>query len=440
LKTYEEALAFIHGRTKFKKIPTLDRMNRFLELLGNPHQKIQAIHIAGTNGKGSTLTYLRNIMQADGYSVGTYTSPFLIKFNERISVDGQPIADEEILRLANLVKPVVDQLDDTLPEGGPTEFEIITAMMFSYFAEGHADIVLVEVGLGGLYDSTNVVTPLASAITSIGYDHMQILGNTLSEIAAQKAGIIKPSVPVVVGKLENDPFEVIAKTAANHDSQLFTLGKEFDVSTPKVENWQQSFEYSGFNTDIQLTSQLLGDYQAQNAAIAISLYFVYCKLLKKKAAISSVLKGVANAQWAGRFERISTNPTIVIDGAHNVPAAKQLTTLLNNSYSKGKIYMIIAVLADKQAQEIVSEMAQVKNAEITLTTFQTPMNRKLFDANLVEKQEANKKVAVTYQPDFKSAITKAEEKMNSDDLLLVTGSLYFISEVRAYLLKYHEQI
>ncbi len=211
INSYQEALAFIHGRTKFKKIPTLKRMRRFLDELGAPDKRINAIHIAGTNGKGSTLAFLRNIFQEDGKTVGSFTSPFLMKFNERISVNGVPISDSEILRLAQTVYPIVKKLDDELPEGGPTEFEIVTAMMFTYFAEGHADIILIEVGLGGLFDSTNVIVPKVSVITSIGWDHMHILGDTLPKIAAQKAGIIKPGVPVVVGGVDQESLAVIKK-------------------------------------------------------------------------------------------------------------------------------------------------------------------------------------------------------------------------------------
>ncbi|WP_369395586.1 bifunctional folylpolyglutamate synthase/dihydrofolate synthase [Lentilactobacillus senioris] len=194
INTYEDALAFIHGRGKFKKIPTLKRMQRFMDLLEDPPQtKIRPIHVAGTNGKGSTVAFLRSLFEQQNLTVGTFTSPFLIKFNERISVNGIPITDNEVTELARKVKPIVDQLDQELPEGGPpTEFEIVTAMMFIYFASHPVDVVIVEVGIGGLYDSTNVLTPALSIITTIGYDHMQILGNTLTEIATQKAGIIKP--------------------------------------------------------------------------------------------------------------------------------------------------------------------------------------------------------------------------------------------------------
>lgn len=210
---YNDAINYIHGRKQFKKHPNLDTIKLLLSKLDNPQNKINAIHVAGTNGKGSTVAFLRNLFQADGYSVGTFTSPFIIKFNERISVNGVPITNDELVQLVEEIKSIVDIMDTELGLNAPTEFEIITAMMFKYFADNPVDVVIVEVGIGGILDSTNVFTPKVSVITTIGYDHMKILGNTLSEIAAQKAGIIKPRVPVVVGNLPDDALNVIKKTA-----------------------------------------------------------------------------------------------------------------------------------------------------------------------------------------------------------------------------------
>jgi folylpolyglutamate synthase/dihydrofolate synthase len=217
VKDYDEALNFIHGRTKFKKSDHLNRMRKFLELLGDPQEEISAIHVAGTNGKGSTVAYLRDLLMSQGYTVGTFTSPFLVRFNERISVDGEPISDATLISLVNQVQPIVAKLDASYPEGGPTEFEIITATMFLYFKD-HVDVAVIEVGIGGLLDSTNVFTPAVSVITTIGFDHMKLLGNTLPKIAAQKAGIIKPSVPVVAGRLPQSAMQVVEKTATSNKS------------------------------------------------------------------------------------------------------------------------------------------------------------------------------------------------------------------------------
>ena len=200
ISTYEEALAFIHGRTKFKKIPTLKRMRRFLKELGDPQEGLKYIHVTGTNGKGSVVAMMRSMLLESGLTVGSFTSPFITRFNERIELNGEQISDADLVRLTNQVAGVVAKLDQALPEGGPTEFEIDTAIMFLYMAEKQPDVVLLEVGIGGLYDSTNVIVPEVSVITTVGWDHMKYLGNTLAEIAAQKAGIIKAGRPVVVGQ------------------------------------------------------------------------------------------------------------------------------------------------------------------------------------------------------------------------------------------------
>lgn len=183
IESYAEALNFIHGRTKFKKIPTLDRMKLFLERLGNPQKGLKYVHVTGTNGKGSTVAMLRAVLMETGLNIGSFTSPFITRFNERIALNAKPISDEDLTRFARKVEPVVQQLDQELPTGGPTEFEIDTAIMFCYFAEKQPDLVLLEVGIGGLYDSTNVITPLVSVITTVSWDHMKYLGDTLAKIA-----------------------------------------------------------------------------------------------------------------------------------------------------------------------------------------------------------------------------------------------------------------
>ncbi|GAJ26093.1 dihydrofolate synthase [Liquorilactobacillus sucicola DSM 21376 = JCM 15457] len=177
IKNYEEALAFIHGRTKFKKSPSLDRMRKFVAYLGHPEKKFKAVHVTGTNGKGSATAFLRNLFMSQGLSVGTYTSPFIVRFNERISISGQMITDDELVRVANKIKPTVEQLDEELAdqEGGPTEFELVTAIMFVYFAEKKVDMAVIEVGIGGTYDSTNVIMPLVSVITTVALDHANLL-------------------------------------------------------------------------------------------------------------------------------------------------------------------------------------------------------------------------------------------------------------------------
>ena len=247
IKTYDEALSFIHGRTQFKKIPTLTRMKRFLTELGNPQEGLKYIHVTGTNGKGSTVAMMRSALLESGLTVGSFTSPFITRFNERIEYNGIPISDDDLLRLVQKIAPVVKKLDDTLETGGPTEFEIDTALMFCYMAEKKPDVVLLEVGIGGLYDSTNVITPVVSVITTVGWDHMKYLGDTLAKIAAQKAGIIKTGVPVVLGDLPTEAHETILADAKEKNSPVFELEKDFTVHKLNGHQFHAKIRYQGKN-------------------------------------------------------------------------------------------------------------------------------------------------------------------------------------------------
>lgn len=430
---YEAALAFIHGRTKFKKIPTLTRMRRFLAELGNPQLQVHGIHVAGTNGKGSTVADLRELLMADGLTVGTFTSPFIVRFNERISVDGQPISDAELVKLVAVVRPVVAKLDKLLPEGGPTEFEIITAMMFYYFAHTDIDVAVIEVGLGGLFDSTNVWTPQVSVITTIGYDHMQLLGNTLTAIATQKAGIIKPGVPVVVGDLPEEAQAVMVKTAADQDAELRTLGQDFTTRLLPPQGWQERFNYDDERHHFKdLTTPLLGDYQVANAAVALAAYLDWHQQTQVPVQNRDVKQALANVQWPGRFERLNTDPLIMIDGAHNEPAMTELAKTIHERFNQQTVFIIFAVLADKQHAQMIKTLAQLPNVRLLLTQFTGPNAKRQATAPQQLETELPRGRQAEQFGSWQEALLQATNEMSSEDVLLLTGSLYFISEVRAY--------
>ncbi|KRO22270.1 folylpolyglutamate synthase [Lactiplantibacillus fabifermentans DSM 21115] len=430
---YDAALAFIHGRTQFKKIPTLQRMQRFLKELGDPQLKVHGIHVAGTNGKGSTVANLRELLMADGLTVGTFTSPFITRFNERISVDGEPISDDDLVALVDQIKPVVAKLDAELPTGGPTEFEIITAMMFLYFATQPIDVAVIEVGLGGLYDSTNVWTPQVSVITTIGYDHMQILGDTLTAIATQKAGIIKPNVPVVVGKLPAEAQTVMVETAADQQAPLQTLGTDFTTKLLPPQGWQERFNFDGPDDHFKdLTTPLLGDYQVDNAAVALAAYLNYHQQTGIPVAIRDVKRALAGVNWPGRLERLNDDPLIMIDGAHNEPAVTELATTLKERFGQQNVYVIFAVLADKQHAQMIQTLAQVPNVHLVLTQFAGPnAKRPSTDPDTLESELPTNYDAPIFS-NWQAALMQVTSEMSSEDVLLLTGSLYFISDVRAY--------
>jgi len=433
IDTYSAALAFIHGRTQFKKAPTLSRMRQFLHELGDPQLKVAGIHVAGTNGKGSTVANLRELFMADGLTVGTFTSPFIVRFNERISVDGTPISDEELVGLVQQIQPIVAKLDATLASGGPTEFEIITAMMFLYFAAQPIDIAIIEVGLGGLYDSTNVWTPAVSVITTIGYDHMQILGNTLTAIATQKAGIIKTQVPVIVGKLPAEAQQVMIDTAMSKRAPLRTLGVDFTTKLLPPQGWQERFNFDGLEAHFKdLTTPLLGDYQVDNAAVAIAAYLTYHQATQLPVVTSDVKAAVAATQWPGRFERLNQDLLIMIDGAHNEPAVTELAATLSERFGQQTVYVIFAVLADKQHQQMIQTLGALPNVQLRLTQFEGPnAKRPATDPTMLAHEMPNGRTAEVFD-NWQAALMQTLQEMSSDDALLLTGSLYFISDVRAY--------
>ncbi len=431
IETYAEALQFIHGRDRFKKKPTLDRMREFMALLGNPQDQLTMIHVAGTNGKGSTVAFLRDLFMAEGNTVGTFTSPFITRFNERISVDGEPISDADLLADVQRIEPVVAQLDAELGAEGPTEFEIDTALMFSYFASHPVDIVVVEVGLGGLYDSTNIITPVVSVITTIGMDHMKILGDTIPKIAAQKAGIIKPDVPVVVGRLTPDALAVMDDTATANHTQVCALDRDYKVKNQPEDEWGERFAYAwGDRRWRHLQIDLLGPYQIDNAATALTAFITYHLVKKQRVNIAEIRQGLAHTAWPGRFERLNTEPLIAIDGAHNEPAMVEMTQLLRQHFKQHDVYIILAVLADKQYDQMVQTLLKVRNVHIVVTQFQGPGKRAAATPQALEDAVTSKRV--TMAPDWPTALKTVLGTISADDLVLLTGSLYFISEVRQY--------
>ncbi len=426
---YDEALQYIHGRKKFKKHPDLNTIKLLLSILGNPQDKINAIHVAGTNGKGSTVSFLRNLFQASGHSVGTFTSPFIVRFNERISVNGEPISDNDLVSLVENIKPIVDELDIKMGLQAPTEFEIITAMMFKYFADNPVDVVIVEVGIGGILDSTNVFMPKVSVITTIGYDHMKILGNSLSEIASQKAGIIKPKVPVVVGNLPDDALNVVEKAAQKNNSSIDVLSKTFKVTKKYSSGWLEKFDFNnGILKVSDIKIKMLGDYQIHNAACALQAYLTYQILLKRHISVGDIKRGLLNTRWAGRFEELNSSPMIVIDGAHNEPAVKELTKLINNHFDDKEVYIILAVLADKQYIKMIKLLLKIKNLHLILTEFEGVGNRKAADLEKLTTQLNND--SVDFIANWQLAIARTTSQMSDEDVLIITGSLYFISDVR----------
>ena len=423
--TIETALEWIHSRLKFNIRPGLTRIEALLKLLGNPEKELSMLHIAGTNGKGSTVAFTRGILEQLGLTVATFTSPFIETFGERMAINGHPIPDEKLIKYVEQLKPLVEEMDKDERLAGITEFEIITALAFRYFADEHVDVALIEVGLGGLLDSTNVIQPVATAITTIGMDHMDILGDTLEKIAAQKAGIIKPYTPLVTGKIADEALAVIAETAQTNQAKHYQYSIDYQVEI--LENERFNYKDDEIHL-INLEKSLLGLHQIDNAALAVKLTMVYAHKIGLSLSEEAIRVGLRRTFWPARMEEVSQAPLTLLDGAHNVHAMQRLLENLKNEFSGRKITILFSALVTKDITEMIKMMQTVDNSKLILTTFDYPKALKLEDFVYLEKEN------VTLAEDWKSSYAALKENLHEDDVLLMTGSLYFMSQIRAYIL------
>ncbi|MBC2123889.1 bifunctional folylpolyglutamate synthase/dihydrofolate synthase [Listeria innocua] len=426
LKSYQEALDWIHGTLRLGIKPGLARMEYIMEKLNHPEKANKWVHIAGTNGKGSTLTFIRSSLEEAGYKTGTFTSPYIETFNERISVNGIPVSDQMIVDLANRIKPIAEELEKTV-YGPPSEFEIITAMMFLCFAEYEPiDIGIIEVGLGGRLDSTNVLTPLISVITTIGMDHMEFLGNSIEQIAGEKAGIIKPGIPVISGVIQKEAQEVIINNAVRNNSNVAWLNKDFFIQNRGDEI---TFRTSHGDEIPDITIGLLGIHQLNNAAVAIKVLQYLNTFSSFEINQSAIKQGLKKAFWPGRMELLDVKPFIMLDGAHNPEGVKTFADSIKTYPGHKKI--IVSILKDKNYQEMIALLKTIPDTEILLTTFDYP---RAMSAN--EVTQIGTIEGISTNPNWKQALDDIKDIKN-DTKFFVTGSLYFISEVRKYLLTSH---
>ncbi|ULT55843.1 bifunctional folylpolyglutamate synthase/dihydrofolate synthase [Neobacillus drentensis] len=427
--TYQEALDWIHGRLRLGIKPGLTRMEWMMDKLGSPEKKIKAVHVGGTNGKGSTVTFLRSILQAGGYTVGTFTSPYIEQFNERISVNGKPISDVEILELTNVIKPLADELEDT-ELGGPTEFEVITAMAFYYFANtSNIDIVIFEVGLGGRFDSTNIIQPLASIITNIGLDHTAILGNTYEEIAFEKAGIIKENTPIFTAVKHPGALKVIEEMAEKRSAPIYRLNQEFQISGHESIAKGEVFALKSKSLSYEeLEISMIGQHQTENAALAV-LAADYLKQAGFKVTEQSIRKGLIEAYWPGRFEVLSENPLVIIDGAHNQEGITALVHELSSRYKDRNIHIVFAALRDKKLDEMIGMLDGIAD-QISFVSFDFPRAAKAEELHQISRS-TSKQAVDDWQPHLLDKV----KNQHKNEMLVVTGSLYFISEAKPFIIK-----
>ena len=427
--TYEEAVQKINARLKFGIKPGLEHIGRLMAELGNPQDKLQFVHVAGTNGKGTTCALISSVLRKAGYRTGLYTSPYVTDFRERFQINGEMIPDDDLVQMVSEIQPVVAQMDNDWANrgGGPTEFEIDTAIMFKYFAEQQVDYAVIEVGLGGTYDSTNVIQPLVSVITGVAEDHLKYLGPTLQDVARNKAGIIKQDTPVVVADLPDDLLAVITEKAQRMNAPVYKVNDQIKTTLLPNNGWGENFNYDfGENHLKNLHLEMMGDYQVSNATLAITAVELLAESEHWNLQDADVKRALAQTRWPGRFERVNELPLIVLDGAHNIQAVKKIAKLLKDRFHDRQIHIITSILADKQPKEMLTELLKLSNVDVTVTQFNSP--RPVIDPQKIKEEFPEVNVAAQWQ----QALVDTVQTMDENDVLLFTGSLYFISEVRHY--------
>lgn len=412
-------IEWVQSQKRFSKKTNLDNMKYFCKLLCNPESSFKAIHVTGTNGKGSTVAMLTSVLMAKGYNVGTFTSPYIECFNERIAFNTKPIDDDDLLKMANRVIEIYPILEENnFPK--PTFFEFITLCAFCYFKSlNNLDYAVIEVGMGGRLDSTNVITPIVSIITNVALDHMQILGNTKEAILKEKLGIVKDNIPVVCG-LKEENLKMIATNVANiHNSQI-VFPKYNEVKNVKCDLSKTCFTYQG--QDYQLS--LLGFHQVENALLVIETF----NLLKDdlKLSIQDLHNGLKNTKWVGRLEKINDDPVIYIDGGHNIDGISRITEFVK-SLNIPNVRAVISISHDKELLPMI-KMVDKTFDEIIFTSYTYARSAKAEDLYNLSSSK-NKKCIENLDVAVKYVLT------NKKPITIFLGSLYLASEIRNKLKK-----
>lgn len=422
---YNETLTYLFGLQKFGIKLGLTNIARLLQLFGNPHERLKAIHIAGTNGKGSTAATLVSIMQKAGYRVGLYTSPHLVDFAERIRINGREIDESTVIELTDRIRVKIQDSEFRDELSKITFFEFTTAMAILYFVEEGVDIAVMETGMGGRFDATNVINPLVSVITNISIEHKEFLGDTIEAIAYEKAGIIKVGVPLVTGVAQPQAFQVIEKVCSERRAPLYRLGRDFSFQKKGANRLSYNGIEEGFD---DLTLKLAGSYQYSNASIAIAS----AELMRKKGfAISTeaIYEGLADTTWPGRLETVSEKPRIIIDGAHNPAGAEALAGVISDELEFDKLYLILGIMADKDIEGIISPLAPMAD-EVILSR---PEYERASPASALLPTAKKYNSNSTAFESLKEAIDYAGSRAAGDDLIIISGSLFTVGEARAFL-------
>jgi len=419
--TYQKSLDYLYRLEKFGMIFGLTQVERILNAIGNPHREIQTIHIGGTNGKGSTAAMMHSILQKEGYRVGLYTSPHLIRFTERIKVNGEEIEEGEVAALAEWMRKEVEAAGISPPF---TFFDFTTAMALQYFNQKLVDIAILEVGLGGRLDSTNVVDPLISIITNIAKDHEAYLGKTILKIAKEKAGIIKKGRPLITAATQRQVLHLFSKVCQEKGSPYFRIGKEFHYA--RGENGD--LDYEGINRKLWgIHLNLKGFHQVINAATALGAMEVL-EELGYRVSTEAMVDGLREVDWPGRLEMVSSSPRVILDGAHNPAGVLALKEASKKEFQYQRLILLIGIIKDKDIQSMLHHLAPMAD---TIILTQPHTERSAPPSSLKKALGQNGKKAEIAE-DLQEAIERGLSLTQEEDLLCITGSLYTVGEARAY--------
>jgi dihydrofolate synthase/folylpolyglutamate synthase len=417
LRQYQDSIDYLYGLQKYGIKFGLNRTESLLGRLGNPHQRLRCVHVAGTNGKGSTAATLAAIMKEQGYRVGLYTSPHLVRFTERFRIDEQEAKPERILDVFQQVHSILDEREP------PTFFEVVTAMGLLYFEQEKVDWAIIEVGLGGRLDATNVIQPRICVITSISFDHQEFLGATLSSIAREKAGIIKEEVPVVCGARQPAVQSVIKATCFRRHAALYRLGVDFRAR----QHADGSFHYQGLRHSWSgLRLNLDGAHQLSNASLALATMEALNMRDEIDVEPAAVSRGLLKVHWPARLEVLQENPLIVLDGAHNPQGAECLRDALKHSFSYRRLHLVLGVMKDKDLRGIMRRLLPIADTVI----FTRPRYERGADPEYLKSLASPYLQNHFVVPEVAAALQQARLLAQPEDLICITGSLYFAGEVK----------
>ena len=407
----DQVIKRIYSLPKLHPKNDLSYIRRILKQLNNPQDSVRAIHVTGTNGKGSTSYYLSNLLQKAGQKTGLFVSPYIYEFNERIQLNGKNISNNDLIKIANEIETAIEILKKDDPNFSLVTFEYEVALAFQFFAQENCDYAVIEVGIGGEHDKTNVIIPEVSVITTIGLDHEKIIGPTLKDIAEEKSGVIKSNKPVVLGNVPQNVLEILLNKAQSENSKSFLLGRDFQIKImPDVIEYQDSKNLYNF-----ALRPLVEAYDIGVAVQAIQL--LQLDLDRKK-----IEEAINETRIPGRYDVIQTSPGIIVDGAHNLQAMENLLNLVRKK-KKGQIYVLLGMMKDKDLGPVTKLF---KDEKVTLTRIDYPRAARLEDF----PKEAQKEFE--YKENFEEAYTSLKNKLQADDMLLVTGSFYLVGAVLNY--------